>query len=334
MGPTGEYLKWDPMHIPSTKPFVNISTSPEEPLSADENMNFVKTRSLVYSPFHSSARYINFEVGYSKDARWLSSIDDKWSDYANFFVGGFLEAIYPTNDKTYVQIDAKLIDYDTRFRNPNSQNPNSQPNQPVSPKSVNAFALRRNKSVPKTDSIMTNEVSAVPKTDSIMTNETSADIFVLKTPDISRNNSMMIDTPDISRNNSMMIDDTQDNNATPIVINDDESSSQPVTDDEEQLSEFMSYYKKFKEESRKKSQSSMTPTSISTATAESEQTSTSTPVHATPVRKTKKRQLADLCDEPTHTDTEEPNEQVVNQKRIYKRTGGRGRGCGRGKKNH
>jgi hypothetical protein len=243
-GPTGEYLKWDLMHIPSTKPFVNISTSAEEPLSADENMNFVKTRSLVYSPFHSSARHLNFEVGYSKDARWLGSIDDKWSDYANFFVGGFLEAIYPTNDKTYIQIDAKLIDYDVRFRNPNSQNSNSQP---VSPRSVNAFALRRNKSV-----------SAVPKTDSVMINETQADVFVLKT------------TPDISRSNSMMIDDTQDNNANPIVINDDESSSQPAADDEE-LSEFMSYYNKFKE-SRKQNQSSITPISTDSQTSTSRTT--------------------------------------------------------------
>jgi hypothetical protein len=110
VGPTGEHLKWEPMNIPAAKPFVNISTSPEEALSTDEtSMNFVKTRSLVYSAFHSTARYVNFEVGYSKDAKWLGSIDDKWNDFSNFFVGGFLEAIYSINDKTYIQIDAIMI---------------------------------------------------------------------------------------------------------------------------------------------------------------------------------------------------------------------------------
>jgi len=120
VGPNGERLKWEPMQIPSTKPFVNISTSANEPLTTYENMNFVKTRSLIYSPFHQVARYINFEVGYSKDAKWFDSINEKWNEYANFFIGGFLEAIYSDNDKMYAQIDAKLIDYDVRFRSQNT----------------------------------------------------------------------------------------------------------------------------------------------------------------------------------------------------------------------
>ncbi|CAB4373639.1 unnamed protein product [Rhizophagus irregularis] len=49
------------MQIPSIRPFVNISTSAEEPLTSYKDINFVKTRSLIYSPFHQTAHYINFE---------------------------------------------------------------------------------------------------------------------------------------------------------------------------------------------------------------------------------------------------------------------------------
>ena len=89
MGSNGEYLKWEPTQIPSTKPFVNISTTAEEPLSTYKNMNFVKTRSLVYSPFYPAAHYINFEINYSKDAKWLDSINDKWTDYSSFLLAAF-----------------------------------------------------------------------------------------------------------------------------------------------------------------------------------------------------------------------------------------------------
>jgi hypothetical protein len=284
VGPTGEHLKWEPMNIPAAKPFVNISTSPEEALSTDEtSMNFVKTRSLVYSAFHSTARYVNFEVGYSKDAKWLGSIDDKWNDFSNFFVGGFLEAIYSINDKTYIQIDAKLIDYDTRFRSSN----NHQYNQPASPKSANAFASRRNQLVP-----------AASRTDSVTTNETQTN--KLKTiPNISRNSSMIIDddTQDkfvlsnISRNNSMIIDDDrQDNNASPIIINDDESSSQPIADDEE-LTKFMSLYKKFKD--------------IQTQDQSSTPISTDSQTITSPSR-SKKPKLSDLCNLDLDNDSSNP----------------------------
>jgi len=104
-----------------TKPFVNIATSASEPLST----------------------YDNFDIGYSNEAKWLEFLKDKWNDYANFFVGGFLEAIYSINEKgsdtTYAQINAKLVDYDVRFRN--------QSNSPQSSKSpsvtTNAFSQRR-----------------------------------------------------------------------------------------------------------------------------------------------------------------------------------------------
>jgi len=143
LGRDGEILKWDPAQIPSTKPFVNIATSASEPLSTYDNMNFVKTRSLIYSAFHQTARYVNFDIGYSNEAKWLEFLKDKWKDYANFFVGGFLEAIYSINEKgfdtTYAQINAKLVDYDVRFRN--------QSNSPQSSKSpsvtTNAFSQRR-----------------------------------------------------------------------------------------------------------------------------------------------------------------------------------------------
>ena len=114
-GLNNEDLKWDPTKIPPSRPFINISTSAEGQLSTYKNVNFIKTRSMVYFPFHSSARYVNFEIRYSRDARWLKSINDKWNEYSSFFVGGFLEAIYTEEDKTYIQIDAKMIDYDIRF---------------------------------------------------------------------------------------------------------------------------------------------------------------------------------------------------------------------------
>ncbi|CAB5357327.1 unnamed protein product [Rhizophagus irregularis] len=187
MGPNGEHLKWDPTQIPSTKPFINISTSAEEPLTTYENMNFVKTRSLVYSPFHSSARNINFELGYSKDAKWLESINDKWSDYANFFVGGFLEAIYTANSKTYAQVDAKMIDYDARFRHPNYQFPISSPK-----KSANAFAMRRNE-------LISNPISN-PRMDSIIIDDNTQEL------NPNKKKSIIIDDDDESATQSALSD--------------------------------------------------------------------------------------------------------------------------------
>ena len=77
------------------------------------------------------------------DARWLEYINDKWANFANFFVSGFFEAIYTVHDTTYVQIEAKIIDYDARFRHPSSplENLTSSPTSP----STNIFAQRRSK---------------------------------------------------------------------------------------------------------------------------------------------------------------------------------------------
>jgi len=144
LGQNGEHLKWELAKIPSNKPFLNITTSAYEPLSSSDNMNFIKTKSLVYTPFHTNARYVHFEIGYSRESKWLTHLSDKWNEYANFFVAGFFEAIYSTNEGnstlTYIQLDAKLIDYDIRFRT-------SQQSDPKSPKSpiTNAFAQRRSK---------------------------------------------------------------------------------------------------------------------------------------------------------------------------------------------
>ncbi len=57
-------------------------------------MNFIKTRSLIYSAFHQTARYVNFDVGYSNESKWLEFLKDKWNSFANFFIAGFLEDIY------------------------------------------------------------------------------------------------------------------------------------------------------------------------------------------------------------------------------------------------
>jgi hypothetical protein len=143
----GELIKWEPSQIPSTKPFVKIVTSAYESATTDGNMQFVKTRSLIYTPFHKEARYINFEIGYLREAKWLEFINDKWTTYANFYVAGFFEGIYTAHEKgstiTHVQIEAKTIDYDARFRHLSSPSENLT----TSPKSssTNIFAQRRGK---------------------------------------------------------------------------------------------------------------------------------------------------------------------------------------------
>ena len=146
MSQSGEVMQWDPAQIPSTKPFVHIVISASGPLITQDNMYFVKTKSLIYSAFHSNSQYVNFEISYSKDAKWLDYLNDKWNDYANFFVGGFLEAIYSTDEKglstMYAQIDAKSIDFDVRFRTPTTST-SSVTSSPKSP--TNAFAQRRAK---------------------------------------------------------------------------------------------------------------------------------------------------------------------------------------------
>lgn len=328
LGENGEHLKWNPTTIPPSKPFVNIVTSACEPVSTDSDMYFIKTKSLVYSPFHKESRYINFEVGYNKNAKWLDHIHDKWAEYANFFIAGFLEAIYSTGDKVYTQIDAKLIDFDVRFRHPNT------PGRPlISPNrsSNNAFAQRRNHPI-------SDNSPSTPKSTSI------------------------------SRNNSVIMEEAQDDtndNYLPMEEVHDNPKGQSADDGE--LSRFMEYYRKFKTQESQGQDSSLTskPFYLDTSTiTQSPLSSEQTRVHktkkhqlsdiinvddesdhlteesvneldikseqtSTPVRKTKKHQLSDLCnvdDEP-----DQLTEEHVQPKKAYNRTGGRGRGRGRGR---
>jgi hypothetical protein len=144
------------------KPFVHFITSASEPLTAQDDMNFVKTKSLIYSSFHKTARYVDFEVGYPKDAKWFDSLSDKWTEYSNFYVGGFLEAIYsPDPSTTYIQVDAKMIDYDTRFRSSNTSTPNNQSPASSQKSPMNAFAQRRAKLSPN------SPTTRIPRSDSV-----------------------------------------------------------------------------------------------------------------------------------------------------------------------
>jgi hypothetical protein len=142
----GELVNWDPSQIPPSKPFVKIVTSAYEQMTTFNDMRFIKTRSLIYTPFHKESRYVNFEIGYSKEAKWLDFVSDKWANFANFFVAGFFEAVYTATEKglpvTYVQIEAKIIDYDARFRQSNTPTANNLSISPSTP--PNVFAQRRN----------------------------------------------------------------------------------------------------------------------------------------------------------------------------------------------
>jgi hypothetical protein len=290
LGENGEHLKWKPTNIPPSKPFVNVVTSASEPVSTDSDMHFVKTKSLVYSPFHKESRYINFEVGYNKNAKWLDHIHDKWAEYANFFVAGFLEAIYSSAGKTFAQIDAKSIDFDVRFRHPNT------PGQPmISPNrsSNNAFAQRRSQPI-LDNSPSTPKSTFISRTNSIVMEE-------------GQNDTSDSDLP------------MEEVNVDPIIIHDN-PKDQSANDDE--LSRFMEYYKNFKAQESQGQDSSLTskPFYLDTSTI------TQSSSEQTPVRKTRKRQLSDLCDdEPKEPEDVNESAPAIKQKR----TGGRGRGRGK-----
>lgn len=165
IGPSGEVLDWDPTQIPPTKPFVHIITSPSGSLITQDNMKFVKTKSLVYTPFHQNAKYINFEIGY-QDAKWFDFLSDKWANYANFFIGGFLEAVYSTTEKdssvVYIQVNAKSIDYDIRFRTTNLSTPNNQSTTSSPNSTTNAFAQRRSKLPSNSPATQKSDISTNP----------------------------------------------------------------------------------------------------------------------------------------------------------------------------
>ncbi|GBC04725.1 hypothetical protein RclHR1_05830003 [Rhizophagus clarus] len=293
LGDNGILLKWNPTNIPLSKPFINITTSACEPVSTVNDMNFIKTKSLVYSPFHKDSRYINFEVGYMKNAKWLDHVNDKWSEYINFFVIGFLEAIYSSGGITYAQVDAKLIDYDTRFRHPNA------PGQPIiSPTRTpnNAFAQRRNQ--PTSDNSPASSKSTL-----------------------------------ISRTNSIVMEEAQDDtgvNVDPIIIHDDNPKDQSA-DNNDEFSKFMNYYKMFKsQESQNQQAASSTSKPLFYLDTSAITQPPSSSQNFTPAPKTRKRQLSDLCD-VDDDEPDQPTDEPVNEpeKPLYNKTGRRGRGRGK-----
>ncbi len=143
-----ESVPWNLAQISSTKPFVNIATTAYELLFTSGDMRFVKTYSSIYSSFHKNTHKVNFEIGYSKNAAQFDSLSEKWSDYVYFFVDRFYEVTYLTNENdsntSFIQINAKLIDFDARFR---QTNPSTQSFKSPSSSSLmnNSFMQRRNK---------------------------------------------------------------------------------------------------------------------------------------------------------------------------------------------
>jgi len=197
------------------KPFVNISTTPSDSLTPFEEMNFVKTRSSIYSPFHKTTRTVNFDIGYSNKAKWFETLNDKWSEYSNFYIAGFLEEIYSTNstssdtstETAYAQINAKIIDYDPRFRH--SKTPTSTTSTITSPKSTNVFAKRRlTASSTTTKSETTPIISTTPTS---ITTKSQITPIVSTTPQ-NENENQLNDNDSI---HSIQSTDPQSPNSTP-----------------------------------------------------------------------------------------------------------------------
>ncbi|RIA81059.1 hypothetical protein C1645_837591 [Glomus cerebriforme] len=76
----GKMIPWEPTNIPSSKPFINISTTVCKLMTLLEDMNFVKTQSSIYSSFHKNICTISFNIGYSKEAKWFEILNDKWNE--------------------------------------------------------------------------------------------------------------------------------------------------------------------------------------------------------------------------------------------------------------
>ncbi|RIA79938.1 hypothetical protein C1645_839596 [Glomus cerebriforme] len=223
IGPNGEYLKWEPTEIISTKLFVNIFTTATEPLSTFENINFVKTRSLIYTLFHSIAKYVNFEIGYQKDSKWLESITEKWKDYASFFIGSFIEAIYTLDKQTYIQINVKLINYDVRFHQSNTSN---QSITSLTNQSISVFTMRINKSAsPSTPKL--SSTNTITMNDYIPNSRSSTITMNVSTPKLLRTNSITMD--DVQKSNDDIPNKDFIKETDSIVIDDNESASQSAT---------------------------------------------------------------------------------------------------------
>lgn len=262
-----EIIKWEPGNIPCSKPFIHIVTSPSGSLTTQDEMNFIKTKSLIYSIFHTKAQYVHFELGYPKNAKWFEFLKDKWGDYSIFFISGYIEAIYPINEKDskimHIQVDAKTIDFDVRFRA--STISSSSPSSLSSPKSTNAFAIRRNQ-----------YLDSSPRTRNTFTTESEKEL----------------------RNDELTEDVDPNDDVVPIP---NARGRKRGNDDD------------------------VAPTATDTQIS-------------TPISKTKKRQLSDLCDELYQTNINEPIDDVsaindpVASVPVKSNTRGRKRGRGRGKK--
>jgi hypothetical protein len=259
----GEPIPWDPSQIPSTKPFVNIATTAHESLSTIGNMKFVKTNSSVYSTFHKNTRKINFEIGYSNDATWFDSLSEKWLDYVYFFVGGFYEATYSINEKDpntmITKIDAKIIDYDARFRQTNTQTSKSPTS--LNP-STNAFAQRRSaSSTPQTprqtfssqiqSHVITPTISkrntTIPQQSSdigsVIIDDTENDdqYEALRTDSVVMEDAENDDQHEVLRTDSVVMEDTSDHQLT---AKPKDLNQLPKNDPE--FDEFYDFYQKFK----------------------------------------------------------------------------------------
>ncbi len=295
----GEAIPWDPAQIPSTKPFVNIATTAHEPLSTTGDMKFIKTNSSIYSSFHKNTRRINFEIGYSKNATWFDSLSEKWSEYVYFFVGGFYEETYSTDEidpsAMLTQIDARIIDYDARFRQANTLP------QPKSSTSLNpltsAFAQQRSAS------------SSAPQTPQQTLPSQSQFQSHNITPTISKHDPFTLISRQSSDNSVVIMEDTENDDdqldllRTDLIVMEDVSED-PLTAKQKDLNqlndtefdEFYSFYQKFKTQKSQQSQIHQSDAFKPIATLQSYDSISGLANSEQDVIQSKKWNLSDLCD--------------------------------------
>jgi hypothetical protein len=211
-------VPWDPASISPSKPFINISTTPSDSLTPFEEMNFIKTQSPIYSPFHKTTRTVHFDVGYSNKAKWLETINDKWSEYSSFYVAGFLEDIYSINSTdgdtgtAYAQINARIIDFDSRFRHGKAST--STTSFITSPKSTSTFAKRR----------LTASTTTTPTTTTPTTTKSPA---TTKSPTTTKPRTTIISTPPPNENDNQLNDNDSDHSIQSIPS--DPQSPNPIS---------------------------------------------------------------------------------------------------------
>ncbi len=302
-----QVLAWNPETISSTKPFVNICTTPYESLTLFEDMNFVKTWSSIYSSFHKDTRPVNFEIGYPKGSKWFESLKDKWTKYANFYIGGFLEAIYLSNEKnneaTFAQVDAKIIDYDNKS---GQQKSLTHASQSTSPKSTNnAFTKKRSQS-------STNSPMRLPTTPK------HSDPFVMSISQQSSNpviiNDDEDDQPEVLQTDSVIMEDVLDDESNTL----NQKKNQHIADDPE-FNEFFDYYKKIKSQKSQPIQNLQPENLNTTANLESHNSISGLPI--TERTRSKKHHLSDLCkDDKLDNQNDDQQEQLNDKpKQTYKK---------------